>query len=263
MRVTTKRSVALVIEYDGTSYAGFQLQANAPTIQGELEKAIARLTETPTRVYGAGRTDSGVHAQGQVVAFSTKSRLPCKTIVGGLTHFLSKDIAVREAYNVPTTFDPRRHASSRVYRYTLLNRTTRAPLLERYAYRVMKQLDDKAMVTALRLLEGRHDFASLASALPPGKDTVREVYATTLWRGGDVVRFEIKANAFLPHQMRRIGGLLVAVGTGRLSTNQVNKVMGNQSHEEPLINVSTLPPQGLCLMQVNYKDFPTYDYETD
>jgi len=262
MERTTPRTVALVVEYDGTRYAGFQLQANAPTIQGELEQAIAQLTLTPARVQAAGRTDCGVHAQGQVVVFSTSSLLPCETLVRGLDHFLPADIAVRAAYDVPATFDPRRNACSRVYWYTLLNRASRSPLRERYAHRVAERLDDQAMRIALQWLEGQHDFASLSGPVSLGKSTIRHVYATRLWREADLVRFEVEANAFLPHQMRRIGGLLVAVGTGRLPLEGARTVMDGHRDSWPQEKVATLPPQGLCLMQVNYEDFPPNGYET-
>lgn len=253
------RKVALVLEYDGTRYAGFQLQANAPTVQGELEQAIARLTLAPARVQGAGRTDRGVHAQGQVAAFITSCMLSCETLMRGLNHFLPPDIGVWQAYDVPPTFDPRRHARSRVYRYTLLNRATPSPLGERYAYRVAEPLDDQAMALALMLLNGVHDFALLAGAVAPGKSTVRHIQATRLWREGELLRFEVEANAFLPHQMRRIAGLLVAVGVGRLSAEAVQGILDGHVDRRAVDKVVvTAPPQGLCLAQVKYEEFQPY-----
>ncbi len=260
MSLQLPRRVALVLEYDGTAYAGFQLQANAPTIQGELERAIARLTLAEARVYGAGRTDQGVHAQGQVAAFSTASALPCAALVSGLNHFLPADIAVQAAYNVPPGFDPRRHALSRVYQYTFLIGAVPSPLMDRHAYRVAVPLDDEAMAVALRLLNGRHDFALLSGPVPTGKSTVRSIYATRLWREGEMVRFEVEANAFLPHQMRRIAGLLVSVGRGRLSPEGVWSILDGHSDPRAAEKVTTAPPQGLCLVQVKYEDFPPYAY---
>ena len=260
MLTATPRTVALIVEYDGTRYAGFQFQANSSTVQGELERAISRLTPAPARVRGAGRTDRGVHAQGQVATFETGSHMPCWTVVRGLNHFLSADIAVQEAYDVPPAFDPRRHARSRVYRYTFLNRARPSPLRERYAYLVTEPLDDEAMQVALRSLEGQHDFACLGGSVASVKSTIRNVYATRLWREEETVQFEVEANAFLPHQMRRIAGLLVAVGTGRLSPEGVHAIMEGHSDLWVPEKVSTLPPQGLCLMRVNYEDFPPHDY---
>lgn len=257
MDATISRNVALLVEYEGTRYGGFQLQSNARTIQGELEKAIERLTLEPARVHGAGRTDQGVHALGQVAAFSTGSELPCEKLIGGLNHFLPEDIAVHAAYDVPAGFDPRRDALSRVYRYTFLQQGIRSPLSERYAYRVSEPTDDEAMRVALRSLEGEHDFACLSGPVTSGKSTVRQVYTTKLWREEDsLTRFEVEANAFLPHQMRRIAGLLLAVGVGRLSPEGSRAML--DGHVAPGLEtvVKTLPPQGLCLMRVKYEEFP-------
>ena len=260
MSLQMPRKVALMLEYDGTQYAGFQVQANALTIQGELERAIARLTLAEARVHGAGRTDQGVHAQGQVAAFSTGSALPCTALVSGLNHFLPADIAVQAAYNVPSGFDPRRHALSRVYQYAFLNRAVPSPLMERRACRVAAPLDDEAMAVSLRLLIGRHDFAPLSGALAAGKSTVRSIYAARLWREVELVRFEVEANAFLPHQMRRIAGLLLAVGSGHLSPEGVWGILDGHSNLRAMEKLATAPPQGLCLMQVKYEDFPPYAY---
>ena len=263
MHRAARRAVALVVEYDGTRYAGFQLQAKAPTVQGELERAVFQLTRAPARVRGAGRTDRGVHARGQVVAFSTDSLLACDAFEKGLNHFLPSDIGVKAAYHVRAPFDPRRQAISRVYRYTFLDSTKRSPLQERYAHRVAQRLDDEAMKNALRSLEGERDFALLSGTVAPGKSTVRRVYATRLWRDENLVRIEVEANAFLPHQMRRIAGLLVAVGTGRMTLEGVRGVVnGNAGPLLQAANVCTMPPQGLCLMQVKYEDFPPNGHET-
>ena len=255
MDATISRNVALLLEYDGTRYAGFQLQSNATTIQEKLEQAIERLTLEVVRVHGAGRTDQGVHALGQVAAFSTGSELSCGRLISGLNHFLPEDIAVRAAYDVPAGFDPRRDALSRVYRYTFLQQGTRSPLGERYAYRISEPTDDEAMRVALRSLEGEHDFACLSGQMAPGKSTVRQVYATKLWREDCLTRFEVEANAFLPHQMRRIGGLLLAVGVGRLSPEGSHAMLDGHIATGLETEVKTLPSQGLCLMRVNYEDF--------
>jgi tRNA pseudouridine38-40 synthase len=254
MNATISRNVALVLEYDGTRYGGFQLQSNATTIQEKLEQAIELLTQKAVRVHGAGRTDQGVHALGQVASFSTESELSCERLIGGLNHFLPEDIAVHAAYDVSAAFDPRRDALSRIYRYTFLQQRTRSPLGERYAYRISEPTDDEAMRVALRSLEGEHDFACLSGQVAPGKSTVRQLYATKLWSEESLMRFEVEANAFLPHQMRRIAGLLLAVGTGRLSPEGSRAML--DGHIAPGLEtaVKTLPPQGLCLMRVNYED---------
>jgi tRNA pseudouridine38-40 synthase len=260
MKQTRDRKIALIVEYDGSGYAGFQLQGRAPTIQGELEGAITRLTLAPARVHGAGRTDSGVHALGQVAAFVTGSALPCESIVQGLNHFLPTDIAVKAAYDAPMGFDPRRHARSRTYRYALLSGEIRSPTRERYACRVTERLDDEAMSVALKSLKGSHDFAPLSSRVPRGTPTVREVYETRLWREEDLVQFDVEANAFLRHQMRRIAGMLVSVGTGCLSLEGARAILDGHCDPSYANAAPTLPAHGLCLQQVNYEGFPASDY---
>ena len=246
----------MVVEYDGTQYAGFQLQSNAPTIQGELERAIGKLTMTPSRVFGAGRTDSGVHAKGQVVAFATDSPQDCPALIRGLNHFLPEDVAAKGAYNVQATFDPRRHASSRLYTYTIFNHDTPSPLWERYACRVPGYLDLEAMETAMRCLEGKHDFALLGGPVAQGLSTVRNIINTRLWQEDKLVHYEIEGNAFLPHQVRRMAGLLVAIGKGHLSIETVPGTLEGRINPWQTGKVTSMPPHGLCLTQVNYKDFP-------
>jgi len=123
-------------------------------------------------------------------------------------------------------------------------------------------LDDEVMRVALQWMDGEHDFAPLSGPVSPGESTIRRVYDTRLWREDDLVRFEVEANAFLPHQMRRIAGLLVAVGTGRLSLEEVRATMDGHSDPWEMGKVATLPPHGLCLMQVKYEDFPPNGHET-
>ncbi len=249
-----ERKLALLVEYDGTEYAGFQLQPNAPSIQGELERAIASLTQEHCRVQGAGRTDAGVHAKGQVAAFVTQSELADGVFQKGLNHYLPKDIAVQRVCEVSAGFDPRRHARSRRYRYTIVNQAAPSPLLQRYAYWVEASLDAGAMSRALARIVGVHDFKALAGSPGPGKSTVREVFTARLWQEETLVYLEIEANAFLPHQMRRIAGMLVSVGKGRLTQDGVETLVGGNGNAEYAKHAPTLPPQGLCLMQVTYKD---------
>jgi tRNA pseudouridine38-40 synthase len=258
-----RRNIALVVEYDGAGYSGFQLQRNVPSIQGELERAVAGLTGESSRVHGAGRTDTGVHARGQVAAFLTTTALPCGTIVKGLNAYLPRDIKVQKAYDVALGFDPRRHARSRVYRYTILRRDTPSPLGERYAHRVAGALDVEAMRMALALLHGSHDFAALGGSPGPGKSTVRKVFSTRLWQQDELLNVEIEANAFLPHQMRRIAGMLASVGARRLSLEGIRAIVEGHAGPEHTKLMPTLPPQGLCLMEVRYKDFPPHERETN
>ena len=163
------RRIALVLEYEGTAYAGFQRQPHAPTVQSVLEEAIRSLTGEGLRVKAAGRTDAGVHASGQVVAFDTASRHTEETFRRGLDHYLPGDISVKEAHEVPPDFDPRRHAVARRYRYTLLNRPGRSPLRRRFTCREGRPLDIQAMARCLAYLEGERDFAPFSGPMESGK----------------------------------------------------------------------------------------------
>ncbi len=245
--------LALIIEYEGTRYHGFQAQANAPSIQGELEKAIEKLTGEKARVKGAGRTDAGVHALGQVVAFDTQTNYTIDTFVNALKFYLPDDIAVREAYGVRDSFDPRREALCREYQYTILNSPTPSPLLRRFACHIKEPLDTKVMQEASRHLEGEHDFSAFSSLLPAEKSPRRRVYKAQVRREGNKVLCDIAGNAFLPHQVRRMAGALVKIGLGKMDVKEFQDMLHwGKKVTGPL----ALPANGLCLIGVYYKDFP-------
>ena len=198
--------LGLIVEYEGTNYHGFQYQVNAPSIQEELEKAIQSLTGERLRVKAAGRTDTGVHAKGQVVAFDTESGHGPETFVGALNFYLPDDIAVRAAYSVRKTFDPRRDALSRKYRYTILQSPTRSPLMRRTAHLIKMPLNAGKMRMAAKLLIGEHDFARFSGPLErPDASTVRYIYGASVRKSGDLLRFDVEGSSFLPHQVRHIG----------------------------------------------------------
>jgi tRNA pseudouridine38-40 synthase len=247
------RRIALVLEYEGTGYAGFQLQANAPSVQEQVELAVERLTGERPRLKGAGRTDAGVHALGQVGAFDTASTLPVERFQAGLNHFLPEDIAVVGAHEAPDGFDPRRHATARVYRYTLLERDVRSPLRRRFVHRVGKRVDLPAMAEALAYTEGERDFAPFSGAYPQEKSTVRRMLRTRAWRDGEEVHLELEGNAFLPQQVRRTIAAVLEVGLGRLSHTSFRALADcGQRGAAALV----LPPTGLCLREVKYRRFP-------
>lgn len=243
--------ILLIIEYDGTNYHGSQLQVNAPTIQGEIEKALKKLTGERTRIKTASRTDAGVHARGQVAGFDTKARLPIKSFINGLNHHLPPDIAVKEAYKVEPSFDVRRRAVSREYRYYILNSPTRSPLRQGYSWRVAGKLDNEAMNRACRALIERHDFASFVSSAATArqKRTVRDVFKAEITQDGDTVIFDIVANSFLPRQVRNTIGTLVKVGQCKMTEDEFKNMIDAAT---PGLAGPTAPAGGLCLMQVNY-----------
>ena len=246
--------LALTIEYEGTRYHGFQYQVNAPTIQGELEKAIERLTGVRVRVKGAGRTDAGVHAEAQVVAFDTDSAHSTETFLGALNHYLPPDIAVRAAHIVAQDFDPRRHARSRSYRYSILNSRTPSPLARGFTCHIRETLNVDRMRSAAALFIGEHDFRKFAAPLPMGKtSSVRAVIDASVEYKDDVIAVWVTGNAFLQHQVRRMAGALVDVGRDRLSKDDLQVMIDNGVTDKV---AHSLPAHGLCLVRVEYADYP-------
>jgi tRNA pseudouridine38-40 synthase len=250
---TAARRLALLVEYEGTRYMGFQLQAGQPTIQGELEQGLERLTGRRVRVRGASRTDAGAHARGQVVDFLTDSPLPLATFPRGLNFYLPADIKVQAAYEVVPEFHSRRSASGRTYRYQILNRPWPSPLLRRTHHWVREPLDAALMARAAQWLVGTHDFRPLAAGFPAKRSAVREVRSWSVWREGESVLVECQANGFLPHQIRRANGLLIEVGKGRLPEGIIQEVLGGTAPRK--FQWPSAPACGLCLMAVSYPNF--------
>ncbi|MBI4287655.1 MAG: tRNA pseudouridine(38-40) synthase TruA [Chloroflexi bacterium] len=242
--------IALVVEYDGTRYHGFQYQENANTVQAELEKAIKRLTNESIRVLAASRTDAGVHAKGQVVSFRTQAQLSGKVWVQGLDYYLPADVAVKEAWPVSDGFDVRRDAVRREYRYSIFNNRVRSPFRVQYAHFFPQPLDIEAMDRASRLLEGEHDLASFTPMpVKAARGTVRTVCEARVTRQGDLVHFSMAANSFLPHQIRHTVGALLQVGRGRLGVTDFEQIV---QARHPGLAGPAAPPRGLCLMKVQY-----------
>jgi len=251
------RRIALVVEYEGTRYRGFQIQKSAPTIQGELQRALEQVTGERTRMAGASRTDAGVHARGQVVSFLTTSRHDPEVYRRALNHFLPEDIAVQAAHEAPLPFDVRRDAKGREYQYVILNRPEPSPLWRLFAHRVNEPLDAAAMDAASRLFEGERDMASFTETLEPGvHGTVRRVSRARVTRRGEMVVFTVRANAFMPQQVRRMAGALTAVGAGKLKEAAFRRTLDvpRKGTAGPV-----LPARGLYLMRVIYQDFPPKD----
>jgi len=255
---TTK--ILLIVEYEGTAYHGFQWQAGLPSIQGEVEKAVERLTGERCRVITASRTDAGVHAKGQVVSFRTKSPLPPQTFVNGLNYYLPRDIAVKAAHRVSSSFDVRRDAVSREYSYYILNSSTRSPMREAFSYLVAKALDIEAMNRACQTIIGEHDFASFATCDGARiKNTVRHVFSAEIKRDGELVTFNMVANSFLPHQVRNTVGALIRVGLGKTGVDEFHSIA---EAKKPGMAGPTAPASGLCLTRIDYPS-PLGRYDED
>ena len=252
----TQRRIALVVAYEGTRYAGFQLQADVPTIQSELEKAFSRLTGEHARVRGASRTDSGTHAIGQVIDLVTASTHPTDVIAAAMNHYLPDDIRVITASVVPEEFHARRSAVRRDYRYSIVNRPVPSPLLRRTHHQVAAPLNLDAMQRAARSLLGIRDFRQIATAHPADQSAVRRVFQWDVKSQSDdrdVIVIDCAANGFLRHQIRRANAVLVEIGKGRLPIHAITDALAGRTQK--LHNIPTLPAKGLCLRSVHYPEF--------
>lgn len=237
------------IAYDGTRFHGFQRQAQVRTVQGEVETALGRLDWPGDAILGAGRTDAGVHAAGQVIAFDLTWNHPPEDLRDAMNAHLPPDVAVRRVRPARADFHPRTDAVARHYRYHLFCDPVRDPLRERYAWRVWPSVRLEPLVAAARALEGRHDFAAFGSPMHAEGSTERVVYRSGWRQRGSAFEFDIVANAFLYHMVRRLVNAQVAVGQSRVRVETI----GEHLTEPPAVPIQGLaPPEGLVLLEVNY-----------
>jgi tRNA pseudouridine38-40 synthase len=239
----------LTLEYDGTDYAGWQVQPNARTVQATLETALATLLGSPTRVTAAGRTDAGVHATGQVASFGTARQLSPETILRALNALTPRDLTVSAVRVVAGDFDPRRSARSRTYVYRIWNRRMPSPFWRRYAWHISRPLAAERMAAAAVLLHGEHDFSSFRAAGCDAAHPVRRVLCSQMTSSGDLICYEIEATAFLRHMVRNIVGTLVEVGHGRRRPEEIATLLA--ARDRTLAGI-TAPAHGLCLLRVDY-----------
>lgn len=244
------RRYRAVVAYDGTNYFGFQRQegGHTPTIQGALEDALRSVTGQDITVVGAGRTDTGVHATGQVIAWDVEWRHSADDLLRALNANLPRDIALQTIAEARAEFHPRFDAQSRTYQYQIYNAPVRHPLYERTAWHIGRPLDLAAMQAAARHLIGEHDFAAFGQP-PQGSNTVRVVRRATWERDGARYTFTIEANAFLQRMVRSIVGTMVEVGGGALSPDAFTDILAAADRGRA---GATAPPQGLCLVSVQY-----------
>jgi tRNA pseudouridine38-40 synthase len=232
------------VEYDGTDFAGFQIQPGTRTVQGALETALAHLSGGVRHpVDGAGRTDAGVHATGQVIAFSYPGRLSATELTEALNGLLPPDVAIRDLRQAPRGFNPRHAARYREYRYAVWN-GPRSPLRERTAFRVRNHLDVDAMARAATAFEGRHDFSAFGGADP---QPVRNVEYVRVRRDGHLITIDVRADAFLRGMVRRMVAALLAVGAGKMSETAVAAALAER---RPALDGAAAPSRGLCLRRV-------------
>ena len=242
-------NIKVVLEYDGSGFAGWQQQKNARSVEGELKRALRSVTGQDLTVYGAGRTDAGAHAEGQVANFRTDGRIGQHRIMAALNARLPEDVAVLSAEEVADGFHARYSARWRRYRYRYLDRPARPALERARCWHVRGSLDVESMATAATVLTGKHDWTSFCSASEPRESRVRDMRSARVSRRGDFVELELVAEGFLRGLARSIAGALAEVGLGRRPPEWVGKVLRARDRK---LAPRTAPSGGLTLMEVIY-----------
>jgi tRNA pseudouridine38-40 synthase len=242
----------LTIEYDGTAYCGWQRQMGNPTIQETIEGALAVMVNHPVTLIGAGRTDAGVHALGQVAHFKTDTRLSPEVFLKGLNSLLPDDIVIRTCQLAADGFHARYDARGKRYRYRILNRDLPAAIGRHYCWHVRRRLDLAAIRQAAAALRGTHDFKSFEGAGSPRTSTVRTVFRCEWIQGEeDLLELEISGDGFLRHMVRNIAGTLVEIGLGRRPADDMPAILAARDRHRAGI---TAPARGLFLVEVNYAE---------
>lgn len=243
------RNIALVIAYDGTNYHGWQCQPNAVTVEAIFRETAARILNHPVSLRAAARTDSGVHAMGQVVNIHTESKIELNGLMRGLNSLLPRDIRVMDGREVAEEFHARYSVRSKIYVYSILNQRFNSPFLTRYALHVPYALDPAPMRDTLKLIRGEHDFSAFKKKEEMYKSTVRHVLRTAVARKGQMIYVVLEATGFLRYMVRNIVGTLMLVGQGRMDQAAFLDILesGQRENAGP-----TAPPHGLFLRRVKY-----------
>jgi len=243
------RNIALVIEYDGTDYHGWQCQPKSITVEEVLRGAAARILNHEVKIYAGGRTDAGVHASGQVVNFNTWKDIPLLNLRKGLNSLLPDDIKVKGAIEVNRSFHARYSAKSKVYSYTIANTTFHSPFHFRYSWHIPYKIDSGAMDKAIGDIKGEHDFAAFKKKDEIYKSTVRNVLMAGVKRRGEFIYVVIEAKGFLRYMVRNIVGTLVLIGAGRLVRDDLPAILASKDR----VNAGpTAPAKGLLLRRIRY-----------
>lgn len=243
--------IAAAIEYDGRPYCGWQYQDHSPSVQEEVEKAISKVANHPVRIVCAGRTDTGVHATGQIIHFDTEAQRSDWSWIRGVNTYLPKSITLLWAKEVSTEFHARFSAVRRAYRYVITNRTECPAILNGLVTWQFKPLDEVRMQLAAKYLVGQHDFSSYRAAGCQAKSPVREIFQLDVKRRGEMIFIDIEANAFLHHMVRNIAGVLMTIGCSDAEPEWAQQVL---LHQDRRLGGITASPEGLYLEKVYYPE---------
>ncbi len=243
------RNIKLQIEYDGANYSGWQTQKNDKTVQETISHAIAQALQEKITIYGAGRTDAGVHALGQVAHFKTGSSIPAERLVHAINYYLPHDIVVKSAVDVSESFHAQYCTKSKVYQYTVLNDWTRSAINRNFCYVYGYALDMEKMADAAKMLIGAHDFTSFTTKAIEEKNRVRTVLRLEIRKEGKYLYFTIEADGFLYNMVRTIVGTLLEVGRGKIAGDTIKDILNKKNR---IFAGPTAPARGLCLMEIKY-----------
>ncbi len=246
-----EKRVRLTVSYDGTNYCGWQIQPNGITIEEVLNKKLSEMTGEQITVIGASRTDSGVHARGNVAVFDTASPIPAERMAYALNRKLPEDIVIVKSEEVPADWHPRYQDCMKTYEYHIWNSCVPDPTKRHMTYHVSYRLDIAKMRKAARYLIGEHDFVSFCSIHRNVKTTVRTIYALDIEKHNEELTIRIRGNGFLYNMVRIIVGTLLRVGRGFYTPEQVKDILEAKSRESAGV---TAPPQGLILMEIQYEN---------
>ena len=241
--------IALVVEYDGSQYHGWQAQTGLHTVQQALEQALSKVADCTISVVCAGRTDTGVHATNQVVHFDCEKERTIRAWIHGANSFLPKTICVKWGKEVSEDFHARYSATARRYRYVIYNGAIRPALLRSNVTWQYRQLDHRLMHQAAQSLLGENDFTSFRSVECQSKTPMRNIHQLQVTRTGDLVIIDISANAFLHHMVRNIAGVLIAIGSGKHPVSWIDEVLAAKDRR---LGAETAPSYGLYLVHVTY-----------
>ncbi len=243
------RKILLVLEYDGSAYAGWQIQANGLSVQEVVEAALAKVVGERVRLVSASRTDAGVHARGMTAHFQTERDLPTTAYREGVNRFLPLNVAVREVKEVPGNFHARFDARDKWYRYTLYLDQVRSPRAAGTSWHIRASLDVERMRREADLLVGTHDFALFRTSRCDARTTIREIQDVSFSQIGKCLHIDVRGTGFLRNMVRIIVGTLVEIGKGKRPAGDIGRLL---RREKSVRSGLTAPPQGLCLMEVRY-----------
>lgn len=244
-----KKRIKLIISYDGTNYCGWQIQINGITVEEVINRELSRLLGEETAVIGASRTDSGVHALGNVAVFDTFSKIPPEKMCFALNQRLPEDIRIQESVEVPLTFHPRYCDSIKTYEYKILNRRFDIPTMRLYTHFIYMPLNEKKMQEAAEYLTGEHDFKSFCSSRTQVTDTVRTIYNIDVLKSGEIISIRISGNGFLYNMVRIIVGTLIKVGLGVYPPEHVKEILEAKDRN---VAGPKAPAEGLTLIGIEY-----------